>query len=241
MPPRSEHLRPALEDIRRHVALGEHLEGINRLLDITRDRDPSLRDDAILASGQFHDLEGRKRSGQVSSADAATEKAQIVKRVLSLVAQLERLAEASPRAPASSSARSPEEGAAGPPAAHAPPAGGPSAGPPLAASDRNDYRVAHAQYRQSRRAVGDPSVSVRCNNLRKRYRRASNFVLSEVSLELRPREILGIVGLNGSGKTTLLRIIAGHIRADEGVLEYPVLSAPGPDWRVLKNKSAYIP
>jgi len=40
--------------------------------------------------------------------------------------------------------------------------------------------------------------------------------LNGTTLELSPREILGVVGPSGCGKTTLLRIIAGLDRPDEG-------------------------
>ncbi len=40
--------------------------------------------------------------------------------------------------------------------------------------------------------------------------------LDRVSIELRPNEILGLVGENGSGKSTLLRILAGVYQADSG-------------------------
>lgn len=46
-----------------------------------------------------------------------------------------------------------------------------------------------------------------------RYIRA----LSDVSLQIRPGEVVGIIGKNASGKSTLLRIIAGILYPDEGV------------------------
>ena len=40
--------------------------------------------------------------------------------------------------------------------------------------------------------------------------------LNAVSLELRPREILGLIGPNGAGKTTLFNVIAGYLRPESG-------------------------
>ncbi len=42
--------------------------------------------------------------------------------------------------------------------------------------------------------------------------------LSDVSLTLRPGEILGLVGDNGAGKSTLLRIMAGNFPPDHGAI-----------------------
>jgi ABC-2 type transport system ATP-binding protein len=43
-----------------------------------------------------------------------------------------------------------------------------------------------------------------------------NRVLRDVNLEVRPGELVGIVGENGSGKTTLLRILVGLLGPDRG-------------------------
>jgi branched-chain amino acid transport system ATP-binding protein len=40
--------------------------------------------------------------------------------------------------------------------------------------------------------------------------------LSDVSIEVRPGEIHGLIGPNGSGKTTLLNMICGYYRVDDG-------------------------
>jgi branched-chain amino acid transport system permease protein len=42
--------------------------------------------------------------------------------------------------------------------------------------------------------------------------------VSDVSLDLRPREILGLIGPNGAGKTTLFNIVSGLVPADSGVV-----------------------
>ncbi|MDQ1911614.1 ABC-F type ribosomal protection protein [Paenibacillus sp. GD4] len=43
-----------------------------------------------------------------------------------------------------------------------------------------------------------------------------NTVLSNISLQIEPRERIGLVGVNGAGKSTLLQIIAGEMSYDSG-------------------------
>ena len=75
--------------------------------------------------------------------------------------------------------------------------------------------------------------------LGKRYR---GFRLDGVDLTLRPGEVTAVVGQNANGKTTLLRIVAGVLRADEGTLEYPLLSTGKTlDWATIKTHIAYLP
>lgn len=47
----------------------------------------------------------------------------------------------------------------------------------------------------------------------------SKQVLQGVDVELRPGEIVGLVGLNGAGKSTLLRVLAGIQRPNGGTVE----------------------
>ena len=43
--------------------------------------------------------------------------------------------------------------------------------------------------------------------------------LDDVSLEVRPHEVVGLIGENGAGKSTLMRILAGVYQPDAGTLE----------------------
>jgi branched-chain amino acid transport system permease protein len=54
-----------------------------------------------------------------------------------------------------------------------------------------------------------------------------NEVLTSVGLELRPGEILGLIGPNGSGKTTLVNVITGILRPDSGTVEVQGIKTEG--------------
>ena len=45
--------------------------------------------------------------------------------------------------------------------------------------------------------------------------------VDDVSIEMQPGEIVGLVGENGAGKTTLMRIVAGELDPDRGTIEAP--------------------
>ena len=59
-----------------------------------------------------------------------------------------------------------------------------------------------------------PAISV--TGLTRRYR--GEVALDDITLELEPDSITGLLGRNGAGKTTLLRIIAGHEFASAGTV-----------------------
>jgi ABC-2 type transport system ATP-binding protein len=59
-----------------------------------------------------------------------------------------------------------------------------------------------------------PAISVA--GLTRRYR--GELALNDVTLDLEPQSITGLLGRNGAGKTTFLRIIAGHEFASAGTV-----------------------
>ncbi|PQP03017.1 heme ABC transporter ATP-binding protein [Pseudomonas frederiksbergensis] len=55
---------------------------------------------------------------------------------------------------------------------------------------------------------------LRAQNLQ--IRRARKIVLTDITLELKPGEVLGVLGPNGAGKSTLLGALCGELRAEQG-------------------------
>ena len=96
--------------------------------------------------------------------------------------------------------------------------------------------------RWSKSEVDDADrVAFRCQNLSKRYgRNQQPLVLSDISIELRPGEITGVVGVNGVGKTTLLRIIAGELQRTGGDISYALLSPGRLDWQAIRHQIGYV-
>jgi ABC-type multidrug transport system ATPase subunit len=63
-------------------------------------------------------------------------------------------------------------------------------------------------------AVEHVAALMQVAGLSKRY--GDQHVLTEVSFDVRAREVLGLIGPNGAGKTTLLETIAGTLPSDAG-------------------------
>ncbi|MGB5822907.1 MAG: ABC transporter ATP-binding protein [Proteocatella sp.] len=60
-----------------------------------------------------------------------------------------------------------------------------------------------------------------------------NHVLDDISIQIKPGDIYGILGPSGCGKTTIVKIIAGILDSNEG--ETFVLNKKMPDLKVMAN------
>lgn len=86
-------------------------------------------------------------------------------------------------------------------------------------------------------------VAIRGQRLTKRFTRDKQDIiiaLDNVSLDARHGELTALVGPDGAGKTTLLRLVAGLMRADEGVLTVLGIDvAKHP--QEIQNRISYMP
>ncbi|MCR6721365.1 MAG: ABC transporter ATP-binding protein [Chitinophagaceae bacterium] len=100
------------------------------------------------------------------------------------------------------------------------------------------------------RKLENANISVVTNNntpkiiteqISKKYA-SGNFGLSGVTLNVKPGEIIGLVGENGNGKTTLLRLLYGDLLPDTGKLTYHFEGKPAKsDAYSLRSRLAFVP
>ena len=57
-------------------------------------------------------------------------------------------------------------------------------------------------------------------NLRFRYPEGTEDVLADINFQVRPGEIVSIVGVNGAGKSTLIKLLLGLYQPDAGTIRY---------------------
>jgi ABC-type multidrug transport system ATPase subunit len=91
----------------------------------------------------------------------------------------------------------------------------------------------------ARRALDQVAV-LRAIGLVKRWARGAPAVLDDAALELRPGELVAVVGRNGAGKTTLLRVLCGLIEAEQGSVILDGLS-PRHDRREFHRRVSFLP
>lgn len=68
----------------------------------------------------------------------------------------------------------------------------------------------------------------------------NRFSLGPITLEIKKRQVYGLVGENGNGKTTLLRVLANELNYTEGELHYN-FDKPHKNSFDLRSKLVYIP
>ena len=78
-----------------------------------------------------------------------------------------------------------------------------------------------------------PGAGIRIDGVSLTFRGARTVhALDAIDLDVRPREVIALIGPNGCGKSTLLRVIGGLIRPDAGTVALDGDPVTGPDPRV---------
>ncbi|MDD3132319.1 MAG: ATP-binding cassette domain-containing protein, partial [Bacteroidales bacterium] len=81
-------------------------------------------------------------------------------------------------------------------------------------------------------------IPVEVINVSKAYGKVQ--ALHDISLQVQPGEIFGLIGSDGAGKTTLFRILVTLLLADSGkasVLGHDVVK----DYKAIRQKVGYMP
>ena len=92
-----------------------------------------------------------------------------------------------------------------------------------------------------RTKLPDPTGVVSLDRVVVRSNDGAALLLKNVSLELAPGEICGIIGASGAGKTTLARVVAGAIQPDLGEVRLDGASIADWDREVLAPHTGYLP
>ena len=81
-------------------------------------------------------------------------------------------------------------------------------------------------------------MSITATNISKSYKNVK--ALQNISFEVKPGELFGLIGPDGAGKTTLFRVLTTLLIADEGIATvagYDVLA----DYKEIRNNVGYMP
>lgn len=83
----------------------------------------------------------------------------------------------------------------------------------------NLFRALDLPERQGETAEADGLKGVKLTDVHFRYPGAAQEAVRGVTLEIRPKETIAVVGENGAGKTTLVRLMTGLYLPDTGTVE----------------------
>ncbi|WP_243064867.1 ATP-binding cassette domain-containing protein [Humibacter sp. RRB41] len=104
-------------------------------------------------------------------------------------------------------------------------------------SEHSEVSIRDASGGATRPAEAAPTAAPTASATAVTKRFGHHLALDGVGLEVRPGEIVGLIGANGAGKTTLLRILLGLEGADDGTV---TLFGRAPD-NASRRRLGYVP
>lgn len=81
-------------------------------------------------------------------------------------------------------------------------------------------------------------MSISVQHISKSYKKVK--ALKDISFDVKPGELFGLIGPDGAGKTTLFRILTTLLIADEGIAKVADLEVVA-DYKEIRNKVGYMP
>ncbi|MGB8645075.1 MAG: NHLP bacteriocin export ABC transporter permease/ATPase subunit [Anaerolineae bacterium] len=93
---------------------------------------------------------------------------------------------------------------------------------------------------EARKDPGELSGDIEVSHVSFRYKKDGPLVLEDVSLRIKPREFVAIVGASGSGKSTLLRLLLGFEAPEAGAILYDGKSLAGLDLRAVRRQTGVV-
>ena len=92
----------------------------------------------------------------------------------------------------------------------------------------------------NQRQITSVTGGIEISNLSFRYNEKSPLVLNDISLRIRPREYVAIVGRTGCGKSTLMRLLLGFERPSKGAIYYNGQDISSVDIRSLRRNIGVV-
>jgi ATP-binding cassette subfamily B protein len=89
-------------------------------------------------------------------------------------------------------------------------------------------------------APGDRPPAVRFEDVRFGYPNSDAVILNHLDLDIRPGELLAIVGLNGAGKSTLIKLLAGLYTPDAGRITADGLDIATIGWDAWRARMSVV-
>lgn len=84
------------------------------------------------------------------------------------------------------------------------------------------------------------NLDIELKNICYKYEYNSDYVLKNISFQIKYGEFVSIIGKSGSGKTTLAKIILGYQKATSGIISYNNINIEDIEKSDLRNQISMI-